>query len=61
MTKIKLKNTNQEYLKEAPQRPDDSFPAQSEAKQGAGSGRSADSLSLGHNGIKLITSQSDRV
>lgn len=32
-----------------------------EAVEGAGRGRSADSLSLGHNGIKLITSQCDRV
>lgn len=32
-----------------------------EAVEGAGYGRSADSLSLGHNGIKLITSQCDRV
>lgn len=32
-----------------------------EAVEGAGCGRSADSLSLGHNGIKLITSQCDRV
>lgn len=31
------------------------------AAEGAGCGRSADSLSLGHNGIKLITSQCDRV
>lgn len=35
----------------------------SEPKEGfgGGCGRSADSLSLGHNGIKLITSQCDRV
>lgn len=32
-----------------------------EAVEGVGCGRSADSLSLGHNGIKLITSQCDRV
>lgn len=32
-----------------------------EAVEGAGCGRSADSLSLDHNGIKLITSECDRV
>ena len=38
-----------------------SAPSEPSGRFGGGCGRSADSLSLGHNGIKLITSRCDRV